>query len=373
VGPTFWLPTWGSDGAGTTYGILTVGGDVLARHAWQASAWISAGAKEPGYALSYSGGWSWPALDAYSYRSIDASPGYPARLLSAWVPLAPGATFTFTRLERALAFRVGWIPTLLGTLGPMPSAAGTPPGRGFADGFLSEAGLSAAYSDSHRYAHSISTEEGRHLSLRLRYAGPATGSDYALWRARAAWAEYTRVPFTRHVVLAARLSGALAHGSLGGSPPFSLGGIPPTDLLALTPLQSFSPSDQLRGYPAGLFGGNGVVSASLELRFPILAPELGYSTWPVFLRRVHGALFADLGETFVHGTERGYTGPDFTWKRLRVGAGAELRLETALAYWLLTDIRLGVARGLGKPLAGIGPTQDPWAIWQWYLVLGPSF
>ena len=181
------------------------------------------------------------------------------------------------------------------------------------------------------------------------------------------------MPFTRHVVLATRLSGALAHGSLGGSPPFSLGGIPPTTCWRSPPLQAFSPSDQLRGYPTGLFEGNGTASASVELRFPLFTPELGYSTAPLFLRRVHGALFADLGEAFVQGTERGYAGADFHWKRLRVGAGAELRLETAFAYWLLADVRLGVARGLGKPLAHLGPLQDPYAIWQWYATVGPSF
>lgn len=373
VRPTFWLPILAFSSAGNTYGFHTAGTDVLGRHAWQFDASASTATQTLGYALSYVGGWSWPRLDLYSTRYVTGSPGYPARWVSAWTPLAPGLTFTFTRLERQLAFRVGWTPTLIETLGTMPPATGYPAGRLFADGFLSEAALSAAYGDTRRYAHSISTEEGRSLTLRLRFAGAETGGDYDLWRARAAWAEFTRVPFTRHVVLATRLSGAIGHGSLGGSPPYSLGGLPPTDLMSLTPLQSFSPSDQLRGYPTGLFGGNGTVSASFELRFPIFAPELGYSTWPVFLRRVHGAIFADLGEAFVQGTERGYAGPDFHWKRLRAGAGAELRLETALAYWLLTDIRLGVARGLGKPLGGLSPTQDPWAIWQWYVVLGPSF
>jgi hypothetical protein len=371
--PTYWLPTLGLSSAGNTFGFFTAGTDVLARHAWQFDASADTATMTLGYAFSYVGGWSWPSLDLYSTRYVADSPGDPARLVTAWTPLAPGATFTFTRLERQLAFRVGWTPTLIETLGQMPPTTGLPPDRLFADGLLSEAAFSAAYSDAHRYAHSISTEEGRNVTLRLRYSGVSTGSDYDLWRARAAWAEFTRVPFTRHVVLATRLSGAIGHGSLGGSPPFSLGGLPSTDLLSLTPLQSFSPSDQLRGYPAGLFAGNGTLSASVELRFPLFAPELGRSTWPIFLRRVHGAIFADLGEAFVQGTERGYSGPDFHWKRLRVGAGTELRLETALAYWILTDLRLGVARGLGKPLAGIGPREDPYAIWQWYVVLGPSF
>jgi Tol biopolymer transport system component len=371
--PSYWLPTWGSDGAGSVLGFYTMGTDVLARHTWSFDAWAGKDLLTAGYALSYVGGWSWPSLDFYSTFYVAGSPGYPARLLNVSTPLAAGATFTFTRLERQLAFRVGWTPSIIWTAGPMPPLDGAPPGREFADGLLSEAALSVAYGDARRYPRSISTEEGRSLTLRLRYAGPATGSDYALWRARAAWSEFTRIPFTRHVVLASRLSGAIGHGSLGGAPPFSLGGMPATNLLSLTPLQAFSPSDQLRGYPAGLFAGNGTFSASFELRFPLLSPELGYSTAPVFLRRLHGALFADLGEAFVQGIERGYAGPDFHWRRLRAGAGVELRLETALAYWLLTDVRLGVARGLGKPLDHLGPTQDPYAVWQWYLVLGPSF
>jgi hypothetical protein len=371
--PTYWLPILGLSTAGNVFGLFTAGTDVLARHAWQASVTASTQTMTLDYALSYVGGWSWPSLDLYSTRYVADSPGYPERWISAWTPLAPGATFTFTRLERQLAFRLGWTPTLFDSLGNVPPSTGYPPDRLFADGLLSEVTFAAAYSDTRRYAHSISTEEGRSLTLRLRYAGAAIGSDYDLWRARAAWAEFTRVPFTRHVVLATRLSGAIGHGSLGGSPPFSLGGIPRTDLLALTTLQSFSPSDLLRGYPAGLFEGNGTLSATVELRFPIFAPELGHTTWPIFLRRVHAAVFADAGEAFVQGTERGYAGPDFHWERLRVGAGAELRLETALGYWILTDVRLGVARGLGKPLAGVGPSEDPYAVWQWYVVLGPSF
>ena len=373
VQPYFWLPTFSINQDGGTYGVYTTGTDVLARHAWQLEAFADTAHMTPGYSFSYVGGWSWPSLDLYSTRYVTGSPGYPDRPVSAWTPLAPGASFTFTRLERQFAFRVGWTPTLIESVGTVPPDVGYPPGRLFADGLLSEVALSAAYSDTHRYAHSISTEEGRTLALRLRYAGDALGSDYQLWRARLAWNEFTRVPFTRHVVLATRLSGAIGHGSLGGSPPFSLGGIPSTDLLALTTLQSFSPSDLLRGYAAGQFSGNGTFSATLELRFPLFTPEAGRSTWPIFLRRVHGALFADFGEAFVQGTEKGYAGPDFHWERLRMGAGAELRLETALAYWLLTDIRLGVARGLGKPLGGLSPTQDPYAIWQWYVTLGPSF
>jgi outer membrane protein assembly factor BamA len=261
----------------------------------------------------------------------------------------------------------------LGHPGRPGDPATAPPGSLFEDGLLSEASFGAAWSNSRRYANSVSREEGRTLSLRLRVAGQATGSDYDLWRARAAWSEYLRLPATRHAVLAARLSGALAHGSLGGSPPYTLGGVSQPGLIDLFLLQTFSASDQLRGYPAGAQAGNGIALLNLELRFPLVSPEAGSGLVPVFLRRLHGAVFADVGEAFVHGSERGYAGPDFQWERLRFGAGAELRLETALAYWLLTDLRLGVARGLGRLLAGQGPDDDPLAEWQVYLTFGPSF
>jgi Tol biopolymer transport system component len=371
--PTFWLPVWAYDSTGTTLGAFTTSADVVGLHTWQAQGWWSQGFGTFGYAASYVGGWSWPALDLLSERVLGGSPGYPARDMSEWTPLAGGLTFSFTQLERALQLRLGWSATRYQTLGDPGSSAGIPPEYLFADGTLSEAALGIAYSDARRYTWSISSEEGRQLSLRLRLAGKETGSDYTLWRARAAWSEYLRLPGTRHVVVATRLSGALGHGSLGGSPPFTLGGVSSANLVDLFLLQTFSASDQLRGYPAGGQAGNGIALANLELRFPLATPEVGHSTWPLFLRRVHGAVFADLGEAFVHGEERGYTGSDFRWDRLRLGVGAELRLELVMAYWLVGDLRLGVARGLGRPFRGESPSQDPLAELQWYVTFGPSF
>ena len=373
LGPTFLLPYWGADPAGTIVGVFTAGSDAVGRHAWQGQAWMSPSAGTMGYAASYVGGWSWPSLDLFSERFVDGSPGFPSRLMALWTPLSGGATFTVTRLERAFALRLGWSATRYDSLSAPGPATGIPPAYLFDDGLLSEATFGAAYRDGRRFANSVSTEEGRSLSLRFRVAAPATGSDYELWRARAAWAEYLRVPGTRHAVLAARLSGALGRGSLGGSPPFSLGGLTQPNVIDLFLLQTFSPSDQLRGYPAGALAGNGIALLNLELRFPILEPEAGHATWPLFLRRVNGAVFVDAGEAFVAGTERGYAGRGFNWDRLRVGAGAELRLETVIAYWLVTDLRLGVARGLGRPFGHLSPGQDPLAEWQVYATYGPSF
>jgi dipeptidyl aminopeptidase/acylaminoacyl peptidase len=371
--PTFLLPIIGSDVAGTTYGLFSFGSDVVGRHAWQAEGFVSPKARTAGYAVSYLGGWSWPRLDLFSERYVDGSPGGPSRLVAVWTPLSGGLNFTFTRLERAFALRLGWAATRYDTLGILPDATGIPAAYLFRDGLLSEATFGAAYSDARRFTYSISPEEGRTLTAQYRLASNLTGSDYELWRGRAAWAEYLRVPGTQHAVLATRLSGALGRGSLGGYPPFSLGGISQPNVIDLFLLQTFSPSDQLRGYPAGLLLGNGTALLNLELRLPIADPQWGHSTWPLFVRRIHGALFVDAGEAFVTGHERGYSGPDFHFRRLRVGAGAELRLELVIGYWLVTDLRLGAARGLGKPFGGVSPAQDPYAETEFYVTYGPSF
>ena len=377
LGPTYWFPLLGADAAGTTFGAFTSGGDVIGHHAWAAEAWWSPKASTAGYSATYVGGWSWPSLDLGSNRFIDSSPGLPDRLESVWTLGAAGVTFTFTRLDRTLALRLGWSATRFDTLGaaPPPVPPGTP--GEFRDGLLSGPALGVSYSDAQRFANSVSPEEGRNVSLRLSFASPETGSDYALARARASLAQYLRVPGTRHAVLALRLSGGLARGTLGGREPFSLGGTAQVDPLSLLLLSDVAPADQLRGYPSGLLAGNGMLLGNLEVRFPLFAPEWGHTTWPLFLRRVHGAVFLDVGDAFAIGSETlPFYAHDFEWQRLRFGAGAELRLEVALGYNIVTDVRIGLAQGLGqllKPWSDGRPQHDPYAETVWYVLLGQSF
>lgn len=377
LGPTFWLPIISSDGAGTIYGALTGGVDVLARHAWAAQGWWSAEAREPGYALSYQGGWSWPRLDLSSLLFVDDSPGLPSRLQRVHQYADAGATFTFTRLARALALRVGWSGTGYESIEPeQPLPPGAEPFR-FRDGLLSEASLQARYSDARRFTRSISPEEGRTVALGLALAAPELGSDYSVARARASVAQYLRVPYAGHTVLALRAAGGVADGTIGGRAPFELGGVANADLASLLPGATFSSGDQLRGYPNDALGGTGYVLANVELRFPLAAPTRGRSTWPIFLRRVHGALFVDAGDAFDLPGELPLAGHALALDELRAGVGVELRLEVVLGYYLRTDVRFGVARGLGA-VFGAGRAADRAQgidvdAATAYLTIGPSF
>jgi hypothetical protein len=377
VAPTFWLPSIGADGAGTTFGAFTGGLDVLLRHAWTASAWWSASGQEPGYALAYQGGWSWPRLDLSSALWLDESPGPPDRLQRVWTVADAGLTFTFTRLARALALRASWSGTRYDSVeAPLPGPE-FPAALRFEDGFLSEGSVELRYSDARRFVRSISPEEGRTAALRLRAAAPAIGSDYDLRRGQASLAQYVRIPFTRHAVLATRLAGGAAEGTIGGNAPFELGGVGAPDPLALLPTAVGTAPDQLRGYESGDLAGTGYVLANLELRFPLSAPRLGRSTWPIFLRRVHGAVFADAGDAFDLPGELAFARHRLDAEQLRFSAGAEVRLELVLGYWLRTDLRVGVARPLGALFgrgraadrdAGLDPAEA-----LVFVTLGPSF
>ncbi len=377
VRPSFWFPLVSSDDAGTVFGALTGGADVLLRHAWLAQGWWSVDGKEPGYAFGYQGGWSWPRLDLSSSLSLDSSPGLPARLQRTWEYANVGATFTFTRLARALALRVGWSGTGYQSLHALRTLPPELEPFRFRDGLLSELSLQARYSDARRFVRSISAEQGRTVTLALRLAAPELGSDYSLARARGSVAQYARVPFTRHVVVAARAAGGVARGTIGGRAPFELGGLSEPDPLSLLPGTSSAPSDQLRGYPAGALGGTGYVLGNVELRFPLAAPTRGRSTWPLFLRRAHGALFLDAGDAFDLPGELPISGHPFAADELRFSAGAELRLEVVLGYYIRTDVRIGVARPLGA-LAGRGRAADREAGLDlegaaFYVTVGPAF
>jgi hypothetical protein len=377
VAPTFWLPLVAEDGAGHVYGALTGGADVLLQHLWTVQGWWSASGEEPGYAAAYQGAWSWPRLDLSSMLSIAESPGPPDRLQRVWTYADAGLTFTWTRLARALALRVGWSGTRYQSL-ERPNIFSSVPSRfRFDDGFLSDASAELRFTDARRFTHAISPEEGRNASLRLRLAAPEIGSDYPLARARASVAQYARVPYTRHAVLALRLAGGAADGTIGTHAAFSLGGAGQVDPFALLPGTIPSTPDQLRGYPSGALDGTGFVLGNLELRFPLGAPLLGRSTWPLFLRRVHGALFLDAGDAFDMPGELPFAGHPLRAEELRFSAGAELRLEVVLGYYLRTDLRLGVARPFGA-VFGDGRRADALrgvelAEVAAYVVLGSSF
>lgn len=94
----------------------------------------------------------------------------------------------------------------------------------------------------------------------------------------------------------------------------------------------------LRGFPFSALRGRQALAGSLEYRFPIADIERGLGLWPLFLNRIEGSLFLDLGTA----------GDKIDWKKLKLGFGGELRPHFILAYGLPLELRLGIAQGLGE-------------------------
>lgn len=133
---------------------------------------------------------------------------------------------------------------------------------------------------------------------------------------------------------------AFAGTSVGEARPqaqnvFQLGGDSPGDAA----LSIDSPAVHLRGYPQNEFRGSRAGLLSLEYRFPIVNLEHGFGSKPLFIERMHGAIFGEAGNAW----EGDFHGAD-----LKRSVGAEVRFDITAAYFLLLTIRFGVARGLDE-------------------------
>ena len=363
--PRYWLPVFGWDAAGFTLGALSSASDVVGLHSWAAELRWSFGTASPVYQVAYVGEWLRTPLLLSSSRWISSAPGLTGVYQEAWTPLRASVLVPIRELYRNLSISLGWSGTFFRALNPPP---GPLP---LQDGFRSMISGSIAYDDTRQFVNSISRISGFQASIASGVTSPVLGSDYDYVWGEVSWNGFLRVPWTKQWVLALHLAVGSSQGTFGGQYPFSLGGIPPPDVAdlllgALGFATAGAQPNQLRGYPSGIFQGSHLASGTFELRFPILAPQWGISTWPIFLRRISGAAFLDAGNAWV--PIDGIPWP----QRIRFGAGAEIDVELVLGFYLPVVLRVGLGQGLGRLLAP-GHPPDPYAQTQFYVTLGESF
>ena len=373
--PRYWLPiridpekALGRTVLPAAWGIASSGVDLLERHRWVAR--VAAPPQDPGRRIEWGARYVWSGLGnpglsleagqereatgAILIAGAGATPSHtevPDTVAPAAVP--PDTVFAVTRerfVGAGLGFRrqrmrsvasldVGgrWISagrSLLGSDGaPSDAHAFVRPA-----GELVEARLTVAMSTARAHAWSVSTEAGVTAALALRQrwevALPDTlrgraGVDGGLREAVLTLRAYHGISgsgFANHV-MALRLGGALARGPGAGRDHFEVGGV--------------SRRFPVRGYPSGIVRGRAVWNASIEWRFPLAVLDRGSATWPAYLDRLSGAVFADVG-----GATRAVT------RSTEVASvGAELVLSHAL-FW--EDLRQ-VALGLAAPISPGGP------------------
>jgi hypothetical protein len=143
----------------------------------------------------------------------------------------------------------------------------------------------------------------------------------------------------RHV-LAMRLAGGLGISDDGPRGIYSIGGFPSYDasdfvntLISL----SVAGGVALRGYAPFARTGNAFYLFNLEYRLPIWQIDHGPSTLPVYLSRVYGSAFVDVGNAYFG---------QFRYQDIAVGVGTELFLDFVLGWYFTYTLRVGIARGL---------------------------
>ena len=108
----------------------------------------------------------------------------------------------------------------------------------------------------------------------------------------------------------------------------------------------------LRGYPPGAYAGRQYVLQSFEYRLPILKPDRGLFTLPIYLQRIDGNVFLDYGGAFndfnPDAVKFFNDGNIIDSPQLHTSIGAELWFGVTLGYLVYSQFRLGYAYGFSR-------------------------
>ncbi len=223
-------------------------------------------------------------------------------------------------------------------------------------GFLNEFSFRLSYSNLNRYAQSISVERGVSGGISTGLQLPQLGHDESSISLNYNLSFFRPNPFVERHVFALRLRGAINRSSTRAHRLYSIGGHSPHDVLTSTIFQDPRGGFPIRGYPIGATRGDQYQVWKLEYRFPLREFDRGFSTTPLFIRNLKGALFVDTGAAFTgHLTHA-------IQQEFRTGVGAEIQLDTIIGFAQSNSFRLGHARGLNED-----------GISDWYLFFGGSF
>jgi hypothetical protein len=356
--PTSWSPIIESDSDQVRVGAETTGSDVLGYHFWVTSAtWLVASPSDtaapdrrvPDWFVSYAYDRWQPVLfaSASAQTSFFAGPA-----------TSSGTPSTATRRERVFEG---------GVLLPMVRARRSH--LALATFFRSadeytlidrnlrrdRAALRSGWqtTTARTYGYSISPEDGIVAGATGEFVRSALGATADATTITGDLRFYAH-GLGRHHVVAGRLAGGASRGDQIAGRTFVLGGSGPDASVLDFGSGAIS---VLRGFPSNSFAGSHVALAQLEYRFPLVRPQRGIGTWPLFLHTVHASAFGDFGHAW---TSR-FTGAD-----MKSSFGGELSANVVAGYYFPFTLSVGAA--LGHDGSGTLPDRNTF-----YVRLGRSF
>ncbi len=351
LGPRYWRVDYlglGSLGLGPELAVRTDGGDVVGFHRYEASVRVPLGAwVDPSAELAWRfrrsvvpiGFHGWHRVGLFGGLSVG---GRRRRWLGRSVGVEGAAdytfrgTFSFHRLSGGVS--LGW----LGKAAPFGGRLdpNDPPPRLPRLGWGSRVRLGWQWSNVTRRAWDISDSFGGRAAVSAVWTEPVLGGRERTLSLRWGVSRFLRAPWRADHVIALRYGGGVGFGWGGASAPvFALGGFPERSLFDVLSGAPGLGGVALRGHPAAGRLGSRFHLGQVEWRFPLARPMAGWSTLPLFLRRLWGTLFVDVGDAFDGA---------FDPLHLAVGVGAQLHADVLLGYYLPMSLRAGFAWGLGE-------------------------
>lgn len=334
--PTSWNPIVEID-EGVRAGLNVFGTDVLARHAYSATAtWLieaPAGSLEsttlePDWRLGYVYDRWRPVLFAAASRSTFFFTGTsPAtdRLTSFTlkeVELEGGVLFPVRHVRSSHRLLTSVVRTLDRYSQP----------AGIASRQRTAIRAAAASHSTRFYGYSISPEHGLSAAAMGEVVRRGLGADINATVITGDVRAYVPGLGRRHV-LALRASGGRINQPLDARLSFATGGAAANPDVLDFGRDQLAP---LRGFPSTVAGDTRVAAASVDYRFPLARPQRGRGTWPIFLQNLHGALFAD---TVAAGNQR------LQWSDAPFSVGGELSWDLVLGYSYPLTATIGGAWG----------------------------
>ncbi|MDD4179309.1 MAG: hypothetical protein PHH14_04585 [Candidatus Margulisbacteria bacterium] len=318
LAPKAWVPFYFTNENGYRVSALVWTSDIIKQHSY----WINAGydfsAQRPHYDIVYTMNQFTPEIkielkDSAQQYSLDGGSPWMRERLS-----KVSMTFYDNRVMREWdkqQLEVGLEQTNITNISSIDSVSVKPN-----MGNVNDLYITWRYLNSRRYLRSISPENGFDLSLTTTFVTPMLGSDYSFTDYSGNLNFYLPSLFEHHVIVP-RLFGFVSQGEQMAQGNFTWLYLP------------------IRGYPATDAKGNKGLLLSNEYRFPIMYVERGFFYGGVFLNRIWGDFFFDIGGA----TFNNLSSIDF--KR---SVGYEFDFDTLLAGYLEVTFKYGLVKGLDQ-------------------------
>lgn len=220
------------------------------------------------------------------------------------------------------------------------------------------AGFSATYvfGQKEAYPASISPiEKGRRFKATFSVSdavfGAGTDNEQRIFTGD--YREY--LPLGKNYVLALRASGGAALGDRIIPGTFTLGGALGEGTLAAGGSSRYF---ALRGLPISTLTRDRAMLMSAEFRIPLVSPQHGVGTAPLFLNNLHMGLFADYGDAWDSGDTTSRENFKDLFDDFLLGVGLEMRADFVIGHGLPLTGRLGYGI-IVVNRARLGTLKDP--------------